>query len=109
MPLYFIYITLALLTSLIAFMLLHFYKLDRQHEKLIQMESRWADINRLLNQLHDARIIDQRHIATSKEQFLLELNTYRQQFDQHQLNSLKLLQDSLQQGLQHISQRMDKL
>ena len=38
-----------------------------------------------------------------------ELNSYRQQFDQHQIGSLKLLQDSLQQGLQHISQRMDKL
>ncbi|MEN9449532.1 MAG: recombination protein RmuC [Pseudomonadota bacterium] len=109
MPLYFIYITLALLTSLIAFTLLHFYKLERQHDKLIQMESRWTDINRLLNQLHDARVLDQRHTAENKEQLLLELNTYRQQFDQHQLSSLKLLQDSLQQGLQHISQRMDKL
>ena len=109
MPLYFIYITLALLTSLIGFTLLHFYKLERQHDKLIQMESRWTDINRLLNQLHDARVIDQRHTAANKEQLLLELNTYRQQFDRHQLSSLKLLQDSLQQGLQHISQRMDKL
>jgi DNA recombination protein RmuC len=100
MPLYFIYITLALLTSLIGFTLLHFYKLERQHDKLIQMESRWTDINRLLNQLHDARVIDQRHTAANKEQLLLELNTYRQQFDRHQLSSLKLLQDSLQQGLQ---------
>ena len=55
MPLYFIYITLALLTSLIGFTLLHFYKLERQHDKLIQMESRWTDIQRLLNQLQDAR------------------------------------------------------
>ena len=85
MPLYFIYITLGLLTSLIAFTLLHFYKLERQHDKLIQMESRWTDINRLLNQLHDARVIDQRHTAANKEQLLLELNTYRQQFDRHQL------------------------
>lgn len=109
MPLYFIYITLGLLTSLVAFTLLHFYKLERQHDKLIQMESRWTDINRLLNQLQEARILDERHMAANKQQLLLEINTYRQQFDQHQLNSLKLLQDSLQQGLQHISQRMDKL
>ncbi|WP_240992214.1 DNA recombination protein RmuC [Rickettsiella grylli] len=109
MPLYFIYITLALLTSLVGFMLLHFYKLERQHDKLTQMESRWIDINRLLNQLHDARVLDQRHAAANKEQLLFELNTYRQEFDRHQLNSLKLLQDSLQHGLQQIGQRMDKL
>ena len=109
MPLYFIYITLGLLTSLVAFTLLHFYKLERQHDKLVQIESRWTDINRLLNQLHDSRISDQRSTAESKEQLLRELNSYRQQFDQHQIGSLKLLQDSLQQGLQHISQRMDKL
>ena len=109
MPLYFIYITLGLLTSLVAFTLLHFYKLERQHDKLVQIESRWTDINRLLNQLHDSRISDQRSTAESKEQLLRELNSYRQQFDQHQIGSLKLLKDSLQQGLQHISQRMDKL
>ncbi len=109
MSLYFIYITLGLLTSLVAFTLLHFYKLERQHDKLVQIESRWTDINRLLNQLHDSRVTDQRHSAESKEQLLRELNSYRQQFDQHQISSLKLLQESLQQGLQHISQRMDKL
>ncbi len=106
---YFIYITLGLLTSLVAFTLLHFYQLERQQDKLVQIESRWADINRLLNQLHDSRVLDQRCTAESKEQLLRELNSYRQQFDQHQISSLKLLQDSLQQGLQHISQRMDKL
>lgn len=109
MSLYFIYITLGLLTSLVAFTLLHFYKLERQHDKLVQIESRWTDINRLLNQLHDSRVTDQRHSAESKEQLLRELNSYRQEFDQHQISSLKLLQESLQQGLQHISQRMDKL
>lgn len=105
----FIYITLGLLASLIGFALFHFYKLERQHEKLVQMESRWLDINRLLNQLGDSRVADQRHAAESKEQLLRELTLYRQQFDQHQLGNLKLLQDSIQQGLQSISQRMDKL
>jgi len=105
----FIYITLGLLASLIGFVLFHFYKLERQHEKLVQMESRWLDINRLLNQLGDSRVTDQRHAAESKEQLLRELTLYRQQFDQHQLGNLKLLQDSIQQGLQSISQRMDKL
>lgn len=105
----FIYITLGLLASLIGFALFHFYKLDRQQDKLVQMESRWLDINRLLNQLNDSRVADQRNTAESKEQLLRELNLYRQQFDQHQLGNLKLLQDSIQQGLQSISQRMDKL
>lgn len=109
MPIYFIYITLGLLTSLLLFTFFHFYKLERQHDKLIQMEGRWTDINRLLNQLNDSRMLDQRHHAENKEQLLRELTLHRQQFDQHQLSSLKLLQDSLQQGLQHISQRMDKL
>nr|WP_232019652.1 DNA recombination protein RmuC [Candidatus Rickettsiella viridis] len=109
MAINFIYITLGLLASLIGFALFHFYKLERQHEKLVQMESRWLDINRLLNQLGDSRVNDQRHAAESKEQLLRELNLYRQQFDQHQLGNLKLLQDSIQQGLQSISQRMDKL
>ena len=105
----FIYITLGLLASLIGFALFHFYKLERQHDKLVQMESRWLDINRLLNQLGDSRVTDQRHAAESKEQLLRELTQHRQQFDQHQLGNLKLLQDSIQQGLQSISQRMDKL
>jgi DNA recombination protein RmuC len=106
----FIYITLALLASLIiAFALFHFYKLERQHDKLVQMEGRWLDINRLLNQLNDSRVSDQRNAAESKEQLRHELTLYRQQFDQHQLGNLKLLQDSIQQGLQAISQRMDKL
>ncbi|WP_218813319.1 DNA recombination protein RmuC [Rickettsiella endosymbiont of Dermanyssus gallinae] len=105
----FIYITLGLLASLIGFALFHFYKLERQHEKLVQMESRWLDINRLLNQLGDSRVADHRHAAESKEQLLRELNLHRQQFDQHQFGNLKLLQDSIQQGLQSISQRMDKL
>jgi DNA recombination protein RmuC len=105
----FIYITLGLLASLIGFALLHFYKAERQHDKLVRMESHWLDINRLLNQLNDARVADQRHTAESKEQWHRELNAYRQQFDQHQLSNLKLLQDSIQQGLQSINQRMDKL
>lgn len=105
----FIYITLGLLASLIGFALFHFYKLERQHDKLVQMESRWLDINRLLNQLNDSRVMDQRNAAESKEQLHRELALYRQQFDHHQLGNLKLLQDSIQQGLQSISQRMDKL
>ncbi len=105
----FIYITLGLLTSLIGFALFQFYKLGRQHDKLVKMESHWQDIGRLLNQLNDSRVADQRCAIESKEQLHRELALYRQQFDQHQLGNLKLLQDSIQQGLQAISQRMDKL
>ncbi len=105
----FIYITLGLLASLIGLAFFNFYKLERQHDKIIQIESRWLDINRLLGQLNDSRVVDQRNAAASKEQLHRELTLYRQQFDQHQLGNLKLLQDSIQQGLQAISQRMDKL
>ncbi|MES2141965.1 MAG: DNA recombination protein RmuC [Pseudomonadota bacterium] len=105
----FIYITLGLLASLIGFAFFHFYKLERQNDKLVRMESRWSDINRLLSQLNDSRVADQRNAAESKEQLHRELSLYRQQFDQHQLGNLKLLQDSIQQGLQSINQRMDKL
>ncbi len=105
----FIYIILGLLTSFVGFALFHLHKLNQQHDKLVQMEGRWLDINRLLNQLHDSRVTDQRHAAESKEQLHRELSLNRQQFDQHQLGNLKLLQDSIQQGLQAISQRMDKL
>ncbi|MDQ8038866.1 MAG: DNA recombination protein RmuC [Rickettsiella sp.] len=109
MTLNFIYITLGLLATLIGFAFFHFYKLNSQHDKLVQMESRWLDINRLLSQLNDSRVLDQRNAAESKEKLHRELTLYRQQFDQHQLGNLKLLQDSIQQGLQSIGQRMDKL
>jgi DNA recombination protein RmuC len=106
---YFIYITLGLLASLIGLALLHFYKLERQQDKLVQMESRWLDINRLLSQFHDSRVLDQQRMDESKQQLLNELMLYRQQIDHHQLSQLKLVQESIQKGLYLISQRMDKL
>src|SRR5579862_2331152 len=109
LTIHFIYITLGLLASVLAFSLFHFYKLERQHEKFIQMESHWLDIKQALNQFHDARVVDQQRHSEAKEQLLRELTLYRQQFDQHQLSNLKLLQESIQQGLYTISQRMEKL
>lgn len=109
LTIHFIYITLGLLASLIGLGLLNFYKQDRQQDKLNHIESRWLDINQALNQFHDSRVVDQQRTAEAKEQLLRELTLYRQQFDQHQLSNLKLLQDSIQQGLHTISQRMDKL
>ncbi|WP_050816811.1 PspA/IM30 family protein [Rickettsiella massiliensis] len=106
---YFIYITFGLLTSLVGLTLFQFYKLERQHEKLIKMEDRWSDINRLLSELQNARLADQRQALEAKEQLLRELTLYRQQFDQHQLSNLERLQSSIYQGLQLIGQQMEKL
>jgi DNA recombination protein RmuC len=106
---YFIYITFGLLTSLVGLTLFQFYKLERQHEKLIKMEDRWSDIGRLLSELQNARITDQRQASEAKEQLLRELTLYRQQFDQHQLSNLERLQGSIYQGLQLIGQQMEKL
>jgi DNA recombination protein RmuC len=52
---------------------------------------------------------DQKSSAELKAQLQHELNQYRQHFDQHQLQTLKILQDSVQQGMQTIGGRVDKL
>jgi DNA recombination protein RmuC len=109
LTIHFIYITLGLLASVLGLSLFHFYKLEHQHEKFVQMESHWLDIKQALHQFHDARVVDQQRHSEAKEQLLRELTLYRQQFDQHQLSNLKLLQESIQQGLYTISQRMEKL
>jgi len=82
---------------------------NKQHENFIRLETRWTDLTQLLNNLNEGRLQDQRGLNDLKEQLQRELNHNRQQFDQHQLSSLKLLQDSLQQGIHTIGQRMDAL
>lgn len=64
---------------------------DRERERLIRIEARWENLNTQLNLLNDSRLQEQKH------------------FDQHQLQTLKILQDSVQQGMQTIGARVDKL
>jgi DNA recombination protein RmuC len=63
------------------------------------METRWQELNQSLTTLNQARMVDQQNTAALKETLIRELAQTRQQTDQHQLNQLKLLQESLQQGL----------
>lgn len=82
---------------------------DKQNTQLIRIETRWTDLQTQLTTLNDGRLHDQRGLADLKAQLQQELNAYRQHFDQHQLQTLKILQDSVQQGMQTIGQRVDKL
>lgn len=104
-------ITITLLCSLISCTLV--FIVWRQTEQLrdsnIRMETRWLDLNNTLNSLNESRLNDQQKLTELKEQLRLELTQHRQQFDQHLLNSLKLLQDSLQQGMNIVGTRVDKM
>lgn len=82
---------------------------DKQREQLIRIETRWTDLNTHLTTFSDGRVQDQKSLNDLKTQLQQELTAYRQQFDQHQLQTLKILQDSVQQGMQTIGQRVDKL
>lgn len=104
-----LYITFALISISSGIVYAIWRSSNKQHENLIRLETRWTDLTQLLNNLNEGRLQDQRGLNDLKEQLQRELSHNRQQFDQHQLNSLKLLQDSLQQGIQTISQRMDAL
>lgn len=101
--------TLILTTLSLIATLLAWNKHNRQQEILIRSDSHWTDLTQLLNSLNDGRLQDQRTMLELKEQLRLELTQYRQHFDQHQLTTLKALQDSLFQGMQTVGQRVDKL
>lgn len=106
---YLLYITLGLsFITLLAIAVL-WRQFDKQREHFIRIDTRWADLHTQLIALNDSRLQDQRHLAELKNQLQLEFTTHRQIFDQHQLNSLKLLQDSLHQGMQGVGVRVDKL
>lgn len=81
-------------------------RLSQQQENFIRLETRWSDFNRQLSALHESRLQDQRAFSDIKTQLQHELTEHRQQFDKHQLNSLKILQDSLQQGMFSIRQQL---
>ncbi len=88
------------------FTLIGWRKSANQQEHFIRLETRWTDLTQQLNSLNESRIQDQRALADLKAQIQQELNVYRQQFDQHQIASLKNLQDSLHQGMFAIKQQL---
>jgi DNA recombination protein RmuC len=89
--------------------LILFFQLNKQNNHLRHIEMRWTDLSAQLQVLQDARLQDQRNFSDWKNQLQKETSEQRQNFDQHQLNSLKLLQDSVQQGMAGIGQHVTKL
>lgn len=81
-------------------------KSSGQQDHFVRLDTRWTDLTQQLNNMNESRLQDQRALAELKAQLQQELNLYRQQFDQHQISSLKTLQDSLQQGMYAIRQQL---
>lgn len=121
-----LYIILGLFAITLAgiFTLLVWHRPHKQQETLIRLETRWGDLHQQLLSLHDCRLQDQRALIDFKNQLQHEFVVNRQEFDQHQLNSLKILQESLQQSMysirqhltetlnhntEHLNQRVEKL
>lgn len=63
----------------------------------------------ILRSLQEGRLEDQRLLNELKTQLWQELQSYRNSFDQHQLQGFALLQNNLQQNNETISQRIEHL
>lgn len=85
------------------------HKANQQRENFIRLETRYNDLSSQMNTLNENRLQDQRNYTDLKIQWQHEFSEHRQLFDQHQLNTLKTLHDSLQQGMQIMSKNTDKL
>jgi DNA recombination protein RmuC len=85
-------------------------RLFQQREDLVRLTTHATNIQQQFVNFQQNRIADQKALTDFQFQLQRELNDNRQQFDQHQLQSLKLLQDSLQQGMagvrEHVEQRL---
>ncbi len=101
-----LYVVIALLvlctTTIIYFVL-------RQRDQYTRMDARWSDLTHLLTALNNARVIDQQHASELKESLIRELAETRHHLDQYQFDSLKMLQDSLQQGLHRVNERLNQV
>jgi DNA recombination protein RmuC len=106
-------ILLSIIIALTSFGLLFgfilFFQLNKQRSYLSHIEMRWTDLSAQLQALQETRLQDQRNFSDWKNQLQKEASEQRQNFDQHQLNSLRLLQDSVQQGMTGIGQHVTKL
>jgi DNA recombination protein RmuC len=68
-----------------------------------------SEVYMLLHRLNEGRMEDQRLLNELKTQLWQELQSYRTQFDQHQLQGFSLLQGNLQQNNEFITQRIEHL
>lgn len=101
-------ITLAFLMATFLITLLSWLRNNKQKEQIIRLDTRLQDTAQQLVNLNESRLQDQRSFNDLKSQLQTELSHNRQQFDQHQINSLKTLQDSLQQGVFNIRQQLSE-
>ncbi len=99
-------LVLCLVCFIALFLIINLRKTAQPHEQFIRLETRWTDLAQQLNLLNESRVQDQRASGELKAQIQQDLNAHRQQFDQHQINSLKTLQESLQQGMYAIRQQL---
>lgn len=109
MPIILLSIIIALTAIGLIFGLILFFQSHKQRKNLEHIEMRWTDLTTQLHALHEARLQDQKSFADWKNQVQKESSEQRQSFDQHQLNSLKLLQDSVQQGMLGVGHNVNKL
>lgn len=105
---YILYLILGLVAIIFGLIPLLWWRLGKQQNHFIRLETRWDDLNSQFGTFHDSRLQDQRALNDLKTQIQLELTQYRQQFDGHQLNTLKTLQESLQQSLFSVRQQLSE-
>lgn len=101
-----LYLIIGLLMLICSLTVFLSFRLRKQQDNFIRLETRWENFNHQLNLLNESRLQDQRSFSDIKTQLQHELTEHRQQFDQHQLHTLKILQDSVQQGMFSIRQQL---
>lgn len=108
MEFYIFYIVLTALSILLLFTLLLWLRLGKQQDNFIRFGKDYEKLNQQLNFLYESRLIDQKIFSDLRMQIQHEATESRQQYDIHQLNSLKILQDSLQQGITNIRHQLSE-
>lgn len=99
---FFVILLLAIALALLILNLLFWHKQQKLHDQLIRLDTRLSAQNQLIEQQRDQGS----QIVLSLKS---SLNEYRNNFDQHQLNSLKTLVDTLNQNAQMLDKRQEAL
>jgi len=99
----FIFITLAFLIILTVIGLVILFKNSQLKDKLLKLdahsEHQHGAFDKIVNHLNDIQIKQLTALTELKDSIKKELVEYRSEFDKHLLNSLKILQESLQTGM----------
>lgn len=103
-----LYAIVGLGVLIIGSMLISLLRSNKQNSNFIRLDTRLENFHQQLQALNEARLHDQRAQAGLQLQLKDEFSLHRQQFDQHQLNNLKSLQDSLQQTFFSIRQQLSE-